>query len=288
VAVTSGLATTVLDTRTHEQVNAPIVLPATGYRGADGAALPAGVAWSAAWTPGGSRLLIGTDDRPDPRGGGEVVAVDTATWQVVDRKDLPVVPEVMAVSPDGRSLAVSGGEGSSVVFLDPATLEVRHRVALRGDDRVWALSFSPDGRFVAAGGLSGGLHLVDTRTWAAREPVLLHAAPLMQFEWLRDGHTVASSGQDGTVGLFDAERGVVRAEGLPASVHGEAGYVRLVPDPDRELVVLNDEHVGLRYPLDADAWLRQACAVAGRDLTRVEWERYLPDRPYRPTCTDLD
>ena len=288
VAVTSGLATTVLDTRTREQVTAPILLPATGYRGADGTALPAGVAWSAAWTPDGSRLLIGTDDRPDPRGGGEVVAVDTATWRVVDRKELPVVPEVMEMSPDGRSLAVSGGEGSSVVFLDPGTLEVRHRVALRGDDRVWALSFSPDGRFVAAGGLSGALHLVDSRTWEAHEPVLLHAAPLMQLEWLEDGRTVASSGQDGAVALFDSERGVVRAEGLPASVHGEKGYARLVPDPDRELVVLNDQHVGLRYPLDADAWLRQACAVAGRDLTRVEWERYLPDRPYRPTCTDLD
>ena len=61
-----------------------------------------------------------------------------------------------------------------------------------------------------------------------------------------------------------------------------------MPHPGRELVVLNDQHVGLRYPLDADVWLRQACAVAGRDLTRVEWERYLPGRPYRPTCTDLD
>jgi len=213
--------------------------------------------------------------------------VDTTTWQVVGRKKLPVVPEVMASSPDGRTLAVSGGEGSSLVFLDPRTLEVRHQVELRGDDRVWAMSFSPDGRFLAAGGATGVLHIADTRTWSAREPVLVHEKPLLQAEWLRDGRTVASTGVDGTVALFDARRGVVRAEGLPASVHGEEGYARLVPDPDHELVALNDQRVGLRYPLDADEWLREACAVAGRDLTRDEWDRYLPGREYRGTCGGL-
>ena len=33
-------------------------------------------------------------------------------------------------------------------------------------------------------------------------------------------------------------------------------------------------------------WLREACAVAGRDLTRAEWDRYLPGRPTsRPAAT---
>jgi hypothetical protein len=38
---------------------------------------------------------------------------------------------------------------------------------------------------------------------------------------------------------------------------------------------------------DPAVWLEDACAVVGRDLSRAEWRRYLPDRPYRPTCTDL-
>jgi hypothetical protein len=36
-----------------------------------------------------------------------------------------------------------------------------------------------------------------------------------------------------------------------------------------------------------DVWLRDACAVAGRDLDATEWRRYLPDVPFRRTCTDL-
>jgi hypothetical protein len=27
--------------------------------------------------------------------------------------------------------------------------------------------------------------------------------------------------------------------------------------------------------------------VVGRDLDPNEWRRYLPDQPYRPTCSDL-
>jgi predicted Rdx family selenoprotein len=29
-----------------------------------------------------------------------------------------------------------------------------------------------------------------------------------------------------------------------------------------------------------------ACAIVGRDLTPAEWQRYLPERSWEPTCTD--
>jgi WD40 repeat protein len=38
------------------------------------------------------------------------------------------------------------------------------------------------------------------------------------------------------------------------------------------------------YAVDADTAQRQACAVAGRNLTRAEWRRYLPGREYERTC----
>jgi hypothetical protein len=40
-------------------------------------------------------------------------------------------------------------------------------------------------------------------------------------------------------------------------------------------------------PADPAVWLEEACAVVGRDLTAGQWRRYLPDRPWQPTCTDL-
>ena len=51
--------------------------------------------------------------------------------------------------------------------------------------------------------------------------------------------------------------------------------------------MLNEDGPGHVYPLDPARWLARACTVAGRDLTQAEWDRYLPDRPYRPVC-DLE
>jgi WD40 repeat protein len=34
-------------------------------------------------------------------------------------------------------------------------------------------------------------------------------------------------------------------------------------------------------------WIAEACARLPRNLTLEEWQMYLPDEPYRPTCPNL-
>jgi hypothetical protein len=36
--------------------------------------------------------------------------------------------------------------------------------------------------------------------------------------------------------------------------------------------------------LDPAHWQTTACHLAGRNLTRAEWDQYLPGRPYQTTC----
>ena len=43
-------------------------------------------------------------------------------------------------------------------------------------------------------------------------------------------------------------------------------------------------HGGALMSVDPMVWRQQACALAGRNLTRAEWARYLPGEPPRPTC----
>ena len=38
------------------------------------------------------------------------------------------------------------------------------------------------------------------------------------------------------------------------------------------------------WDVDPASWERRACQIAGRSLTQAEWQIYLPDRPYQPTC----
>jgi WD40 repeat protein len=233
----------------------------------------------AVWAPDGSLLVLG--------GWYQLAVVDTATWDVVDHVGLDRIPEVMAVDDGGRWLALGSVNSHDVVVLDIRTLEERHRAPLRVDDSVWAMSFSGDGKLLAAGGESGNLHVIDTGTWEAREPVAVRDDATVHLAWLPDDRTVLSAGMDGTVLLFDTKRALVRTPPLPAAVEAANGYAAVVSGHDGDLVLFDDDRVGMRYPMDPSVWLREACAVAGRELTRAEWDRYLPGRDYRATCSDL-
>ena len=43
------------------------------------------------------------------------------------------------------------------------------------------------------------------------------------------------------------------------------------------------------WSLDPAQWVAGACAVAGRNLTRAEWDQYLGDlAPYHETCPEFE
>jgi hypothetical protein len=42
------------------------------------------------------------------------------------------------------------------------------------------------------------------------------------------------------------------------------------------------------WPVTLDGWIRHACTLAKRNLTKDEWDQFVgPDRPYVRTCPDL-
>jgi hypothetical protein len=54
---------------------------------------------------------------------------------------------------------------------------------------------------------------------------------------------------------------------------------RLASASDDKTVRLSD--------VDLKSWLKRACDIANRKLTREEWLKYLSDQPYHKTCPDL-
>jgi hypothetical protein len=100
--------------------------------------------------------FVQTDDSPTsittPSG---IVAVDTGTWEIVDRLEAPI--SVVFMSPDGRRLLGTGYteesgpttysvESSGVYLIDPADLEVMaHHPPDRGEEYFGQMSFSLDG-----------------------------------------------------------------------------------------------------------------------------------------------
>ncbi|GAB3311599.1 hypothetical protein GCM10027451_23720 [Geodermatophilus aquaeductus] len=285
VAVTSGLATTVLDTRTREVVTT-IRLPATGELDADGGALPAAAVSCAEWTSDGADLLLCS------RAGGSfedvpgLAVVDATTGRVESRPDRGGDARVSAVSGDHRLVALASGSRAVVRILDGRTLELRGTVLLRTGDRIEDMAFSRDGRRLVVVGSQGVVQLVDAeRRVQVGEPARV-GVPLLQADWLPDGRTVAVSAVDGSVTLVDAERGLLRGPPLPVSGGTAESSLHLL-SAGEELIAFSGQGPGRRYPLRPQDWLAAVCAMAGRDLTPAEWAQYLPGREWRPTCTDL-
>jgi DNA-binding SARP family transcriptional activator/WD40 repeat protein len=284
VAVTDGRATVVLDATTREQIGAPTVLPATGDVDADGRPLPAGEVGCLIWAPDSSRLLLCVHRTGINQRLGALAAVDPSTGKVGESLSYPDAFDAIAGSPDGRQLVASSGTDNSVYFLDARGGVESVQLTDRPDAAV-DIAFSPDRRRVVIVGAEGNLY-VFTTAGAAAQTVAFHR-DLLQAEWLPDSRTVAVTSSDGTVALYDVDRHRLRAAPMSATGDGRPAPVYLVPEPSGELVALSGERPGRRWSLDPTDWIRQACAIAGRDLTRAEWEQYLPDRAYRPTCSGL-
>jgi WD40 repeat protein len=95
-------------------------------------------------------------------------------------------------------------------------------------------------------------------------------------------------GGDGKTVLWDIQAG--RQLGLPLKAPGRGGYVLVAYRPSTaELVTVSNTGAAAAWNvlpwLDDDALRTQACAVAGRNLTRGEWQTAVPGRAYHATCS---
>jgi WD40 repeat protein len=114
---------------------------------------------------------------------------------------------MLAFSPDGGTLAV--GEPSYVTLCDVPTGRLRARVRL-GKYPIHGLAFSPDGRTLVAGTREGRLVVLDARTgavqvtWPGHKP----GTGVVSVAFARDGKTLATSGTDGAVRLWQVFSGL--------------------------------------------------------------------------------
>jgi WD40 repeat protein/class 3 adenylate cyclase/tRNA A-37 threonylcarbamoyl transferase component Bud32 len=226
------------------------------------------------FSPDGGRLAVADHD-----GTLRLVGLGTGTVRRTPR--LPGSPVSLSFSPDGKTLAIALDAGGTELR-DGRSLRLIARPRNRsGDPDSW-VSFSPDGRVLAIASVDGYTQLWDV---ADRKPI---GAPLRGHEDLvanaefsPDGRLLASSAFDGTVILWDVESR--RALG---TLPGPLGFTsaRFTPD-GRWLFVLRDTGAAQRWEVSPDAWSRHACDVAGRELTRAEWEEFVPDQDYRRVCS---
>jgi WD40 repeat protein len=185
-----------------------------------------------------------------------------------------------SLSPDGRSLALAKISGIDIVDVD--TLRVTR--TLRGSESLTYLArFTPDGRYVVGGSAKGWARLWSARTW---EPVTGelggHTREVYWASVTRDGRMLATGSTDGTVRVFDVRTG--QLVGAPLTGVPDRAVAPLFSPDGGRLFTITNAGSASRWDLRPSAWARHACEVAGRTLTRAEWDAVLPGRDYDPAC----
>ncbi|WP_084010941.1 serine/threonine-protein kinase [Pseudofrankia sp. DC12] len=223
---------------------------------------------------------------------------DTARiWNVVDPTN-PVQLAVLtghtgwvrqvAFSPDGRLLATASTDHTARLWdlgdpSGPALL-----ATLTGHtDYVWALAFSPDSRELATAGYDGTARLWDvTEPAHPRAVATIPAGPrwVLAVAFSPDGRSLATAGRDDTVHLWD-----LTAPGQPTAAGVLGGHTDWVESvvftPDgQSLLTGSADRTARLTPLSDDALTAVACRDRSHQLNSTQWQRYVPEIPYRPAC----
>ena len=231
-----------------------------------------------AFSADAAQVAVGTSE-------GRLTVVDVAAGRVVVG-DVPVdfsALPALCWSHDGRTL-YAGGQDGLLKSVDPVTGRVDRSIPLSPGTALTGIEPVPDSSLVAVSSESGFVYLVDTAAWQlSGEPMSAAATSLQTVAVSPSGQRVAALGSDGALRLWD--RATRRPIGPPLAVHRDWSFALDYLDETRLMSGGLDRQL-IGWDLRPESLVRQACRLAGRDLTAAEWNLYLPTRPYRRTCSE--
>ena len=172
-------------------------------------------------------------------------------------------PTSMAISPDGKTLAV--GSRFDFIRLFNVKTWAQHAL-LTAQGSTDALAFSPDGRLIAGGGEDWVVRIWDTHTGKIVESINGHTGPVTGLAFTPDGATLISASHDGTIRF---------------SKFGIAEPIRRLANSDS-----TDEHVAIDgIALSRDGKTLAAWGLGGTRVWNIVDGKELFHQPGRHTAT---
>lgn len=174
---------------------------------------------------------------------GLVWVWDLRTGKQLQRLEVEDAGEVvsLAFSPDGRTLAAGGQNGSLQRWTGdqytPGEIVPAH------GGPVWALAFSPDGKTLASGGADHTIGEWEVATGKLLRSLKGHEHLVLSLTYSPDGKLLASGSYDETLKLWNPATGALQ-ESLPLG--GWVQSLRFSPDGTRLAAGLHDPSRALR------------------------------------------
>jgi WD40 repeat protein len=188
----------------------------------------------------------------------------------------------LAFSPDSRLVAVSAPDGR-VLVVDATTARTRQTLHPIGGDFTGSLAFAPNGA-LATGTLSGIVQQWNPISGAQlASPLPVTAGPISSIAFEPSGRRfVTTASRDGAVKLFAAS--TLQQVGTTLNTDRRAASTATFGPHGSSLLVVNDRGNVFTWPMSLAAWKQRACTVAGRNLTRGEWDRFVTGHRYAQVC----
>lgn len=192
------------------------------------------------------------------------------------------------ISPDSRLVIAVGADGIVHGWdVSAPTLDLESPDPLVGQlSDAASATFSPDGELLLAGASSGPALVWDTGgPFRVGRPI---AGNMAQAVFAPHSRLLATSGSDGAVALWDLSDPATPRQLGPPLEHRAVGPLAF--SPDGTTLAVGDRESGVRLwdvrPLTSvlDRPAKVACGIVGSGLSQREWERLVPDLPYRETC----
>jgi DNA-binding SARP family transcriptional activator/WD40 repeat protein len=247
---------------------------------------PMRVAWSTAGpvvaTVSGSDRNLVLWDVSDPRD-------PKVRHRLADADDADLNFRDVTFSRDGRIVAVNDfPQLGQATFVDVARGRVLRTRTPGG--QIGPLLNSPDGHTLATMRyLEGVLMLFDRATGRVRAKRQVNGHP-GQWAFVHGGRRIAilsvpstSSPGPASLELWDATTLETVGERVTFAMNGW-GVGEGDANPDGTKLISRTDRGAVLWDLDPENWEQLACHMAGRNLTRAEWNEYLPGRDYHRTC----
>jgi WD40 repeat protein len=190
----------------------------------------------------------------------------------------------LAFSSDSRLLAAALGDGRALTINAATGRPMRTLHPYEGSNGgTVSVAFARDGT-LATGDYAGLVQLWNPTTGdRVGHPLLVNAAPVASIAFDPSGARFATTGGPGG-GLKLWFTSSLQQDGATLDPEQASYGTAVFADRGRSLISIDGEGKASIWPITASAWERHACAVAGRNLTREEWSRFVSGYSYQPAC----
>lgn len=205
------------------------------------------------------------------------------------REVIPSKVKIQSLDLNEKGTTLAGAGSDGYVYLWDVNNNYSVTKVKVSKEALSAITFAPDGRQVVTGDLNGQVYVISNGL-VIRE-LAGHSSQLEDIKFNHAGTFFATASKDKTVRLWNFSK--LNLQPIILTDHDWIWSMAFTPDDSQLMVGINTvretakgtEETIHAYPTDIDVMKDILCGVAGRNMTKEEWNLFVAeDLPYEKTC----